>query len=98
MSARVIVRHSAKQDIKSVSKSYEICREGLGAEFVDLVHARLELLSQYPESFAPVFQDVRATKIDRFPYVIYYTYNKNVVRVFAVIHGSRDSEVWRSRL
>jgi plasmid stabilization system protein ParE len=98
MSARIVVRHLAKRDILTVSKSYEGHREGLGVSFLDMLNALLEHLRQYPESDAPVFQEVRAAMIDRFPYVVYYTYAKHVVRVIAVIHGSRDSEAWRSRL
>ena len=57
----------------------------------------LAQLAVMPEVFATQWQDVRACRLRKFPYVIYYRVLADRVEVLAVLHGSRDSSAWQSR-
>jgi len=47
--------------------------------------------------YGVVWEDVRAVKLRRFRYVVYYMVLKDRVEVLAVLHGSRDESSWKSR-
>lgn len=59
--------------------------------------AALDGISQFPELYALLWQDVRAAPIRRHPYVIYYRVLADRVEVFAVLHARRDPSEWQSR-
>jgi hypothetical protein len=42
-------------------------------------------------------QDVRAVRLRRFPFVVYYVVLADRAEVLAVMHGSRDESAWQSR-
>jgi toxin ParE1/3/4 len=73
-------------------------REGLGDEFAAEASAVFERLSSMPELHAIRWQDVRTCRTRRFPYIIFYRVLADSVEVLAVLHGSRDSSAWKSRL
>jgi plasmid stabilization system protein ParE len=45
-----------------------------------------------------VWQDVRAARLRKFRYVVYYVVLTDHVEVLAVLHGSRDESTWKSRV
>jgi plasmid stabilization system protein ParE len=45
-----------------------------------------------------VWQQVRATVLHRFPYVLYYRVLEHEVEVLAIVHGSRDEQAWKDRV
>ena len=51
-----------------------------------------------PEMFGVVWRDVRAVRVRRFQYVVYYFVLSDRVEILAVIHGARDESAWRSRI
>lgn len=51
-----------------------------------------------PEVYGVVWQDVRAVRLRKFRYVVYYTIFTDRVDVSAVLHGARDEDVWKSRI
>jgi plasmid stabilization system protein ParE len=44
-----------------------------------------------------VWQNVRAARLRRFTYVVYYRVHDDRVEVLAVMHGSRDASGWQAR-
>jgi plasmid stabilization system protein ParE len=57
----------------------------------------LERLEATPELYGVVWQDVRAARLRRFQYVVYYVVHSDRVEVLAILHGSRNPSVWQSR-
>ena len=41
-----------------------------------------------------VWEDIRASRLRRFPYIVYYRVLSDRVEVLAVLHGRRDSSAW----
>lgn len=96
MSLPVILRPEAEQDVESTRDWYEQ-QAGLGQAFLDRVSDALDRIGAMPEMYAVVWQDVRACRLRRFPFVVYYRVLADRVEVLAVLHGSRDASAWQSR-
>ena len=97
MSRPVILRPEACRDVESARDGYEALRAGLGQDSLDRVSEALGRVGAMPEMYGPVWQDVRAGRLRRFPYVVYYRVLADRVEVLAVLHGSRDPSVWQRR-
>jgi plasmid stabilization system protein ParE len=98
MSLAVVFRKEAQADLDGIFTSYETARVGLGLRFYEQVKGRLRLIADHPKIFAIVHRQVRATKVPKFPYVIYYRVQANRIEIFAIVHGRRDTSAWKSRV
>ena len=94
---RVVPRHVAEQDIEEAVDHY--FGEGgaaLALQFIDSLEAALDHLAAHAESGSPRY----ATELDlsglchwpvaKFPYLIFYVIDGDVVDVWRVLHGKRD--------
>jgi plasmid stabilization system protein ParE len=98
MTFRLVIEPEAEADLDEAYRWYEKRRPGLGVEFIECVEAVFERLRVTPELHAIVYRSVRQTLVKRFPYVVCYVFEDDVVDVIAVFHGHRDPLVWRSRV
>ena len=76
MVARLILTVEVEQDIAEVYAWYEGRRRGLGEEFLGSLEASLEAIRRYPELLAPVHENYRRALVRRFPYCIFYEFEK----------------------
>jgi plasmid stabilization system protein ParE len=97
VSRPVILRPAADADIQATHDELERSQAGLGGRFVARVREVLERIEALPELYGPVWQDVRAARLKKFRYVVYYVAFPDRVEVLAVMHGSRDATAWQSR-
>ena len=72
MSLPVVLRQEAEEDLRNARDWHESQQEGLGLVFATRALALLANLGESPNLYAPVWEDVRAAKIRRHPYVVYY--------------------------
>lgn len=98
MSLPVILRPAADADIQATHDELERVQAGLGLRFVARVRALLERMEAMPEMYGVVWHDVRAARLRKFRYVVYYVVFADRVEVLAVLHGSRDPSAWQSRV
>jgi plasmid stabilization system protein ParE len=97
MSVPVILRDGAAADIQQIHGELEEIRPGLGRQFADRLREVLENIENQPELHGIIWKDVRAVRLRRFQYVLYYVAFAERVEVIAVIHGARRSSLWRKR-
>jgi len=97
MTRRFIIRHRAERDIQSALDWYESREPGLGDDFLDAVQNKLELIRNFPESCPVIYRDVRRAVVSRFPYVVFYVVGPARVSVLAVLHHSRNPNLWPRR-
>lgn len=97
MTRPVILRPLAQVDIQEIRTDQEAVRPGLGDQFAARLKHLLERIEALPELYAVVWQDVRAARVRKFRYVVYFRVLDDRVEVLAVIHGSRDPSTWQSR-
>lgn len=94
----VILRPEAVADILVTHNEMEKSQVGLGQRFVARVRELLLRIELMPEMYGVVWQDVRAARLKKFRYVLYYVVFQDRVEVLAVLHGSRDAAAWQSRV
>ncbi|MEX0866211.1 MAG: type II toxin-antitoxin system RelE/ParE family toxin [Pirellulales bacterium] len=98
MKYRLKVQPEAEADMNETFAWYEKQSEGLGSEFVACVEAVFDRIRHYPYLHAVTYKNVRQTLVRRFPYVVCYVVEEEIVDVIAVFHGHRDPAVWISRI
>ncbi|MEQ8791959.1 MAG: type II toxin-antitoxin system RelE/ParE family toxin [Pirellulaceae bacterium] len=98
MSSPVVLRPEASQDAETTRDYYELQLSGLGQAFLGQLNDVLQRITDTPQIYAPVWNDVRAARLRRFTYVVYYRIRKDRIEVLAVVHGSRDTTAWKSRV
>ena len=98
MSWSVVLRPLASDDIQQIHLELESQLRGLGGKFLDRLQELLQRIEAMPELYAPVWGMARAARVRNFRHIVYYVVLSDRVEVIAVIHGSRDSSVWKSRV
>ena len=97
MTRQLVLRPRAERDIQSAFQSYELQRAGLGDEFLRALRARLDLISDFPESCPVLYRSIRRGVVSPFPYVVFYFAQPTRVVVLALLHQSRDPAIWPRR-
>lgn len=67
----------AQQDILESISWYNSERENLGYEFYEHVREKLILLSESPLHYSVRFKRIRASKVNKYPYLIYFKIDQN---------------------
>jgi toxin ParE1/3/4 len=97
MTRLVTVRPAAEVDIQETHNYLEEVRPGIGGEFLTRLQEVFERIESNPEEFAPIWHDVRAVRVRKFQYVVYFVLFSDRVEILAVMHGSRRASRWQSR-
>jgi toxin ParE1/3/4 len=95
MSLSVILRPEAERDLQEI---HEFLKQyGQSESFTNRLRQILLRIEVQPELYGFVWQDVRAVRVRKFLYVVYYVVFTDRVEVLAVLHGSRHESAWQSR-
>jgi toxin ParE1/3/4 len=98
MSLPVIVTPEAEVDIDEIRDQLSQQHSGLEVIYLARLRELLDRIEQMPEMYATIWNEVRAARTARFPFVLYYHVLSDHVEVIAVMHGSRDWSAWQSRV
>jgi toxin ParE1/3/4 len=97
MSRPVILRPEVAVDLREAFDWLELARPGLGERFRGDLSATLEYIEANPEMSGIVWRNVRAIRLRKFRYVVYYVCHDDRVDVLAVLHGAQHERNWKSR-
>lgn len=97
MSLPVVLRPEATKDAAEAIGYFDALRPGLGQAFLIQVQDVLLRISGMPEIHGIVWRNVRAARLRRFTYVVYYRVHEDRLEVLGVVQGNRDAAVWQSR-
>ena len=99
MAFRVLIRQQAYQDLEEISDYLCKSSTALASKFLDAADATFADLSKNPGLGAPIqmehpfLAEIRHWRIKDFrKYLIFYAPVENGVRIYRVLHGSRDLE------
>jgi len=98
MNRPIRLHPQAQMEFDDAIEWYERERRGLGHAFVLRVNEVLNRIRRTPEIHGRVFEDVRCTRVHRFPYSVYYRIQKDWIEVLSVFHAKRDPRDWQSRV
>lgn len=97
MSSRVLVRPLAEADLREIYGDLSALDPKLASHFTDRLQEALEHLEAWPESGGRIWKEIRALRVRKFRYVVYYLLNDEILEVVAVLHGARNPRLWKSR-
>jgi len=92
------MRPDASKDAEQTRDDLEAQQTGLGQKFLDLLKETLSRISTMPKMYGVVWRNVRAARLRRFRYIVYYRVYADRVEVLAVMHGNRDAADWLARV
>src|SRR5688572_24835965 len=102
MAARVELLPQARIDLAEAYAWYEQRGAGLGERFLSNLDHCLSSIAAQPDlrevAHKSRIRVYRRGLVGRFPYAVFYAFDREVVTVFAVLHTSRDPRKWRRRL
>jgi toxin ParE1/3/4 len=84
----------AVREIGEAFEWYEAQSPGLGLEYQAALALQLRRLELAPTQYAEVFPGVRRTLLARFPYSVFYTVQRDLVHILAVMHTARNPKRW----
>lgn len=90
-------RH-AESELVASARYYELRREFLGDNFLDLVDEALAAIRANPVWGRPGKDNTRSWKVRRFPFRIIYLEQPTRIWIVAVAHLSRKPNYWAKRL
>jgi plasmid stabilization system protein ParE len=94
---KLIVKPEAEEDLLLAYEWYEIRRPGLGDDFLMSVEATFERIKRNPNEFILKYKEVRRARLNRFPYIILFTKENELLVVLAVIHDKRDPDFFHNK-
>jgi toxin ParE1/3/4 len=86
----------ATAELTEASQVYEQRIPSLGTQFLDAVDDAVAIISNAPERWRIVDDEVRRY-LPRFPYAIYYRSLPGEIRILAFKHHSRRPDYWVGR-
>jgi plasmid stabilization system protein ParE len=89
----------AKEDVRDAVRWYNKQSPGLGRKFTQEVRDIVRYIRQNPQACNIRYNDVRTAVLKVFPFMLHYTIDQSskMVIISAVLHTSRDPEVWKKR-
>jgi plasmid stabilization system protein ParE len=84
----------ALSDIERARDWYDQRHAELGARFVEATHAAVMSAATLLERAQEVHAGVRAIRMKRFPYRVYYRCEPEQIIILAVYHTARDPQRW----
>ncbi len=95
MNYTIIVQVEALQDLREAWTYYEGQQNGLGQKFILAFREESLRIEKNPLIFQKIYNDKRRAVIKQFNYNIIYQVEESIVRISAVIHGSRHPKHWQ---
>lgn len=86
---KIELQTEAIEDIQNAFVWYEEQKIGLGFSFLEEFEICIDKLSKYPFRFGLVNKWVRKIQVNRFPYLIVFEIEDDIVYINAVRHTSR---------
>ena len=94
----VTFHEDARAEMAEVAHYYEDRVPGLGHAFADDVERSLKEITENPEAFGQVSNNLRRKLVSRFPYGLIYSVEQDCIKILAIAHHKRRPEYWRYRL
>ena len=84
-------------DLAAAVTYYDDISVDLGNRFRASVRKRIETITDRPDSYACIHEQLRATMVDRFPYVVLFKHVNDTVAILGIFHAASDCDRWFER-
>lgn len=93
----VVFTQAARGELIDAQDWYEGEAPGLGRRLRAEIDAAIERMSATPLQFPVVHKNVRRARLSRFPYMLFFVIEGDLLLVIACFHASRDPRQWQQR-
>ena len=93
----VVFTQAARAELLDAQDWYEGEPPGLGRRFRAEIDAVVDRMRANPLQYQAVFKQVRRALARRFPYMLFFAIEGDIVLVIACFHASRDPRTWEQR-
>ena len=90
MNYKLEIKDEARQDILSASTWYAQKAEGLNIKFIQEFEITLNVIRKNPKTYKRIYKHFRQAQLHKFPYVIIYEYQGNIIVVYSLFHLKQD--------
>jgi mRNA-degrading endonuclease RelE of RelBE toxin-antitoxin system len=99
MAYKVILDPAVSHDIEESIEWYNSVQPGLGIKFYRQVGIAIKTLQKNPFGFAIRYKSSRTALVKKFPFMIHFFVDteKEIIVVTAILHTSRNPELWGKR-
>jgi len=94
---RVSFTRAARSELIEAQSWYEGERPGLGRALRTEIDTTVARMAANPFQFPPVHRNVRRALVRRFPYMLFFVVENDLLLVIACFHASRDPQRWQER-
>jgi plasmid stabilization system protein ParE len=88
----------ARFEFRQARLYYDSKQPGLGRRFVEAVENTARSFAHSPQLFRLVYEDIRKSRVPRFPYALLCREREDHIEIVAVMHLHRDPDYWKSRI
>jgi plasmid stabilization system protein ParE len=93
---RVTYHREAEEELIQAARYYAARGTNLGGKFLTEIDRVVARITEHPARFPAHEKDIRFCLAKKFPYAVYYRIvDETEIRILAVKHHHRDSELWR---
>ena len=85
------------EDLATAVAYYDEISVDLGNRFRASVRDRIAMITDRPDSFGRIHEQLRAAMVDRFPYVVLFEHEIESVAILGIFHAASDREGWFDR-
>jgi hypothetical protein len=96
---RIKIDSDAILDIQEATDWYNEQLPGLGSRFQKQVKQQINSLKVGAENYSFRYKEVRCMPVKKFPFLVHFIIEDSTrtVKVFAVIHTSRNPTIWKEK-
>ncbi len=94
---KLIFRPLAKDDIQKSVDYYDLINPKLSDIYLKELDDTINNIQNKPEAFQKQLGEIRVAFLKRFKFGIYYKLYDQTIVVLAVLHTSRNPQIWKKR-
>lgn len=87
----------AKKDLEEIAAWYEVLQKNLGKRFLNAIKEEMKVVKEKPLLYQIRYDKTRVALIETFPYLIHFEIDKKEIVIKAIIHTSRNANIWKNR-
>jgi toxin ParE2 len=84
----------AQLELEEAIAYYDSINRQLADRFLNSFELSLNRITQFPNAWTPLLQNVRRCHIDGFPYAIVYKFENDLILILAIMHLQRKPNYW----
>lgn len=87
----------ARIDIQDAIDFYNLKKKNLGTQLLSYIDQSIKQLKSNPFLFQRGYRGIRKVPVAKFNFSIHYFTEENTVIIIAVLHNSRNPQIWKDR-